>query len=110
MSRRSACTGRTKIFRRDATELGEAGTMQPFGLVFADPPYGKGLGETALRSARDGGWLLPGALCVVEEAAAAPFAPGDGFSRASTSAAMARRSSGSSKRLPDFGLCLPLPR
>ena len=72
-------TGRSKIFRRDATSLGEAGTMQPFGLLFADPPYGKGLGERALQSARDGGWLSPGALCVVEEAAAAPFAPGPGF-------------------------------
>ena len=41
-------TGRTKIFRRDATGLGEAGTLAPFGLVFADPPYGKGLGERAL--------------------------------------------------------------
>jgi 16S rRNA (guanine966-N2)-methyltransferase len=46
----------------------------------ADPPYGKGLGETALRSALRGGWLLSGALCVVEEAASASFAPGDGFS------------------------------
>ncbi|QDB99409.1 16S rRNA (guanine(966)-N(2))-methyltransferase RsmD [Mesorhizobium sp. 8] len=72
-------TGRTKIFRRDATALGEAGTMAPFGLVFADPPYGKGLGERALRSAADGGWLAPGALCVVEEAATAPFEPGTGF-------------------------------
>ena len=73
-------TGRTKIFRRDATAVGEAGTLAPFGLVFADPPYGKGLGERALRSARAGGWLAPGALCVVEEAAAAPFEPGPGFS------------------------------
>jgi 16S rRNA (guanine966-N2)-methyltransferase len=73
-------TGRTKIFRRDATALGEAGTLSAFGLVFADPPYGKGLGERALRSAREGGWLLPGALCVVEEAAAAPFGAGPGFS------------------------------
>jgi len=73
-------TGRSKIFRRDATALGEAGTMQPFGLLFADPPYGKGLGERALQSARSGGWLVPGALCVVEEAAVAPFAPGPGFS------------------------------
>jgi 16S rRNA (guanine966-N2)-methyltransferase len=73
-------TGRTKIFRRDATGLGEAGTVQPFGLIFADPPYGKGLGERALRSARTGGWLMPGALCVVEEAAAAAFEPGEGFS------------------------------
>ncbi|CAN7314656.1 16S rRNA (guanine(966)-N(2))-methyltransferase RsmD [Aminobacter sp. LjRoot7] len=73
-------TGRTKIFRRDATGLGDAGTLGPFGLVFADPPYGKGLGERALRSARAGGWLAPGALCVVEEAAAAAFEPGPGFS------------------------------
>lgn len=73
-------TGRTKIFRRDATKLGEAGTIAPFGLLFADPPYGKGLGEQALQSARAGGWLLPGALCVVEETAAAPFQPGEGFS------------------------------
>ena len=72
-------TGRSKIFRRDATALGEAGTMQPFGLLFADPPYGKGLGERALQSAHGGGWLSPGALCVVEEAAAAPFAPGPAF-------------------------------
>lgn len=72
-------TGRTKVFRRDATSLGEAGTMAPFGLVFADPPYGKGLGEAALASARAGGWLAPGALCVVEEAASAAFAPGEGF-------------------------------
>lgn len=72
-------TGRTKIFRRDAAALGEAGTMGPFGLVFADPPYGKGLGERALRSAIGGGWLASGALCVVEEAASAAFAPEPGF-------------------------------
>ncbi|MFN3546583.1 MAG: 16S rRNA (guanine(966)-N(2))-methyltransferase RsmD [Mesorhizobium sp.] len=71
--------GRTKIFRRDATALGAVGTIAPFDLVFADPPYGKGLGEKALASARAGGWLKPGALCVVEEAASAPFAAGDGF-------------------------------
>jgi 16S rRNA (guanine966-N2)-methyltransferase len=73
-------TGRTKIFRRDATGLGDAGTLGPFGLVFADPPYGNGLGEKALRSARAGGWLAAGALCVVEEAATAAFEPGPGFS------------------------------
>ncbi|WP_442582436.1 16S rRNA (guanine(966)-N(2))-methyltransferase RsmD [Mesorhizobium sp. ASY16-5R] len=72
-------TGRTKIFRRDATKLGEAGTIQPFGLVFADPPYGKGLGEQALLSARTGGWLAPRALCVIEETASAAFGPVDGF-------------------------------
>jgi 16S rRNA (guanine966-N2)-methyltransferase len=72
--------GRTKIFRRDASRLGEVGTIEPFGLLFADPPYGKGLAEKALASALAGGWLKPGALCVVEESASAAFAPGEGFS------------------------------
>lgn len=73
-------TGRAKIFRRDAANLGEVGTMQPFGLLLADPPYGKGLGERALQSAKAGGWLSPAALCVVEESTAAPFSPGPSFS------------------------------
>lgn len=72
--------GVAKLLRRDATALGPAGTMGPMDLVFLDPPYGKGLGEQALRSARAGGWLVPGALCVVEEAAAAPFQLDEGFS------------------------------
>ena len=71
--------GRTKIFRRDATRLGAVGTLTPFGLVFADPPYGRDLAGPALRAAREGGWLAPGAIAVVEEAAGAPFAPGPGF-------------------------------
>lgn len=71
--------GRSKIFRRDATRLGEVGTMLPFDLVLADPPYGKGLGEAALSAAIAGGWLVAGALIVVEEAAASPFAPPRGL-------------------------------
>ena len=59
--------GVTRILRRDATDLGRAGTIAPFDLVFCDPPYGKGLGEKALASAAAGGWLKPGALCVLEE-------------------------------------------
>lgn len=66
--------GRTKIFRRDATALGEAGTIAPFDIVFADPPYGKGLAEKALIAALAGGWLKPDALVLVEEASATPFA------------------------------------
>jgi 16S rRNA (guanine966-N2)-methyltransferase len=61
-------TGRTRVFRRDATRLGEAGTVAPFDLVFCDPPYGRGLGEQALASALAGAWLRPGAVCVLEEA------------------------------------------
>ena len=62
-------TGTTKIYRRDATDLGLAGNRQPFTLVFADPPYGKGLGERALNSAAAGGWMALGALVVLEERA-----------------------------------------
>lgn len=74
-----ALQGRTKVFRRDATSLGASGTLGQFGLLFADPPYGKGLGERALRSAHEGGWIGPGSLCVVEEAADSPFSPGAPF-------------------------------
>ncbi|MBZ9604508.1 16S rRNA (guanine(966)-N(2))-methyltransferase RsmD [Phyllobacterium chamaecytisi] len=63
--------GNTKIFRRDATKLGDAGTIEPFDLVFADPPYGRGLGEMAFKSALDGGWLNPDTLLVLEEEAEA---------------------------------------
>jgi 16S rRNA (guanine966-N2)-methyltransferase len=71
--------GTTRIFRRDATKLGAAHPIEPFSLVFADPPYGRGLAEQALASARDGGWLAPGALVVIEEAAQSQFAPPSGF-------------------------------
>lgn len=64
-------TGRSRVYRRDATRLGEAGSIAPFTLAFADPPYGKGFGERALKSAVAGGWLAPGAIAVLEEAAAA---------------------------------------
>ena len=71
--------GRTKIFRRDATALGETGTIQPFDIVFADPPYGKGLGERALASAIAGGWLRQQAFVMVEEASGSPFHPPAGL-------------------------------
>ena len=71
--------GVTKVFRRDATELGPAHPVEPFSLVFLDPPYGKGLAEKALASLRDGGWLTKEALLVVEEAKAAAFTAPEGF-------------------------------
>jgi 16S rRNA (guanine966-N2)-methyltransferase len=71
--------GVTKVYRRDATNLGPAHPMEPFSLVFLDPPYGKGLADTALTSLREGGWLVPDALVVVEEATAAAFAAPDGY-------------------------------
>ena len=62
-------TGETRIFRRDATDLGPAGNMEPYDLGFLDPPYGKGLGEKALAALAGGKWLNPGAICVFEERA-----------------------------------------
>jgi len=71
--------GSARIFRRDATALGEAHPVEPFSLVFLDPPYGQGLAERALACAQAGKWLTPDALVVVEEAADAAFKPPAGF-------------------------------
>lgn len=71
--------GRAKVLRRDATKLGPAGTIAPFDLLFADPPYGKGLGDRALASAASGGWLVPGALALLEERADVEPDPGPAF-------------------------------
>jgi 16S rRNA (guanine966-N2)-methyltransferase len=71
--------GVTRIFRRDATKLGAAHPVEPFSLVFLDPPYGQGLAEQALASAQAGGWLAPEALIVVEEAVKSGFTAPVGF-------------------------------
>jgi 16S rRNA (guanine966-N2)-methyltransferase len=71
--------GVTRVFRRDAAKLGAAHPVEPFALAFLDPPYGQGLAEKALSSARAGGWLTGDALIVVEEAAKAGFAAPEGF-------------------------------
>ena len=67
--------GKCKIWRRDATRLGRAAPQPPFDLVFADPPYGNGLGDRALASLVADGWLGPGAVVVVEESSAAEITP-----------------------------------
>jgi 16S rRNA (guanine966-N2)-methyltransferase len=71
--------GVSRIFRRNAAKLGAAHPLAPFSLAFLDPPYGGGLAEQGLASARAGGWLIPGALAVVEEAVSAAFAAPEGF-------------------------------
>src|SRR3954464_13913800 len=71
--------GVTKVYRRDATDLAPAHPVEPFSLVFLDPPYRMKLAEKALVSLREGGWLAAGALLVVEEAKAAQFAAPEGF-------------------------------
>jgi 16S rRNA (guanine966-N2)-methyltransferase len=71
--------GTTRVYRRDAADLGPAHPVEPFSLVFLDPPYRMKLAEKSLNSLRDGGWLTPGALLVVEEAKDAEFAAPEGF-------------------------------
>jgi 16S rRNA (guanine966-N2)-methyltransferase len=67
---RLGAIGQCKIWRRDATDLGPCAPQSPFDLVLADPPYGRGLGEKALASLLNGGWLAEGAVVVLEEASA----------------------------------------
>jgi 16S rRNA (guanine966-N2)-methyltransferase len=62
-------TGETRIFRRDATDLGPASAKDSYSLAFLDPPYGKGLGEKGLEILAQGKWLTPGAIAVLEERA-----------------------------------------
>ncbi|MEE2565955.1 16S rRNA (guanine(966)-N(2))-methyltransferase RsmD [Hyphobacterium marinum] len=60
--------GNTRIHRRDATALGEkpAGVGPPFDIAFLDPPYGQDLGPKSLNILKDGNWMKPGALAVLE--------------------------------------------
>jgi|SRR4051794_13396355 len=71
--------GITRIFRRDATRLGEAPDSGRFQLAFLDPPYGQGLVRPALCALRDGAWLSAGALTIVEESAEAAIDLPEGF-------------------------------
>jgi len=58
--------GTTRLYRRNAMDLGP-NRGPAFGLVFLDPPYGQSLGEKALASAQEGGWIAPKATIVWEE-------------------------------------------
>jgi len=73
--------GVTRVWRADAARLGKAPSSAPFTLAFLDPPYGEGLLAPALAALANGGWLAPGALIVVEEAASAEIAAPPSFER-----------------------------
>ena len=60
-------TGESKIFRRDATDLGGGGPRDVVTLAFLDPPYDQGLADKALTALTAGGWLAAGAVVVIEE-------------------------------------------
>ena len=73
--------GKTRVHRRDATDLGvKPGADGPaFDLAFLDPPYGKGLGEQALAKLAAGGWLADGAVVAFERGVSEPAFSVDGF-------------------------------
>lgn len=64
LTRRDA--GTTALLRAEVSKL-PANKGTACSLIFMDPPYGKGLGEVALKTARDGGWLAQDALIIWEE-------------------------------------------
>jgi 16S rRNA (guanine966-N2)-methyltransferase len=59
------------VRRWDATRLApnRAGRGEAFDIAFLDPPYARGLAAPALNALREGAWLAPGALAVVERGA-----------------------------------------
>ena len=71
---------RTHILRRDARRIGRRSSFLPLAaLVFADPPYGSGLGAESFAALKKGGWLAPAARLVLEEDAQDPSPAIDGL-------------------------------
>ncbi|MGV6801238.1 MAG: 16S rRNA (guanine(966)-N(2))-methyltransferase RsmD [bacterium] len=62
--------GQSRIHRRSAIALGKipASTGGVFQVAFLDAPYDRGLSDKALSGLHEGGWLQPGAICIVEQA------------------------------------------
>lgn len=72
--------GISKISRQDATDIGPMSKRNfQFDLVFADPPYDKGLGEKALFSLHRHGWLKIGSVIILEETKRANIKLADSF-------------------------------
>jgi 16S rRNA (guanine966-N2)-methyltransferase len=71
----AACreAARCTVLAADATRPPQA--PEPCTLVFLDPPYGRGLVDTALAALRGAGWIAAGALVCAEIEAAAGGAP-----------------------------------
>lgn len=61
---------RARVIVGDA--LAPPRAAEPCGLVFLDPPYGKGLLAPALSALARAGWFAPGAILLAETSAEAP--------------------------------------
>ena len=71
--------GQTRIWRRDATDLGPCAPQSPYDLIFVDPPYAKGFSEKTLATIIQGGWLADNGVVVLEESAKIIIADISGF-------------------------------
>ncbi|MBT3397333.1 MAG: 16S rRNA (guanine(966)-N(2))-methyltransferase RsmD [Alphaproteobacteria bacterium] len=69
------------ILPRDATHPGPLPAQGPFDLVFADAPYGSGLGTMALEALGTDNWLMADALAVLEVEAREAMEPPEGFTQ-----------------------------
>lgn len=66
---------RARVHRADLFRLLAGAPDRTYGLVFIDPPYGKGLLVPALELALDRGWVAPGAFVLAEVEAGLDIAP-----------------------------------
>lgn len=55
-----------RLLREDVARLLRRPPIEPFDLVFMDPPYRKNLAQAALRALAENNWLAPGALVSAE--------------------------------------------
>lgn len=58
--------GRCRLIRGDARRFLRGRPGGSYGLVFVDPPYGRGLAGPAVNALSRGGWLDPGAFVAAE--------------------------------------------
>jgi 16S rRNA (guanine966-N2)-methyltransferase len=68
---------RARVLAADA--LAPPRAERACGLIFLDPPYGKGLLAPALSALARAGWLAPGSIVVAETSAEAPEDAPPGF-------------------------------
>lgn len=69
----------SQVVRRDAIKPCEVVATGPFDLIFADPPYGRGLGEKAVAALMAENWIAKDAVLVLEEKTGALPHDLDGF-------------------------------
>jgi 16S rRNA (guanine966-N2)-methyltransferase len=68
---------RARVHATDLFKLLKKRPEREYGLVFIDPPYGKGLLVPALELALEQGWIAPGAFVLAEVEAGLDMDPAD---------------------------------